>query len=1245
MSKINEKLIAHYEFNNPDNLGYDSSKNQANIVPMGTNPPELREIAGRKAVYLTAGPSDTSYFELPDSILTQISDDDGFTLSAWVFYNKMGSPWQRLLDMGSSAGKPNFFITRNLRAVCFENEDLAADPGKPLPLGEWVFVTVTITGTKAGTVGNAGPCVYVNGELANDGKISQTTSGRYGALRRWFENIKDTEKFPKRYIGKSMYEVDENFGGAISDMRMYNTVLTQDEIIESMCSSLTDEDILNIAKNKYLTFPQEILTENTTLPTTLFNNRVNVKWTSSDTNALSCDGVIGNISSPKAVTLSATLTKGEYSATESKDLSVIPNDVIPYTLDVFANKKGIDISKTLYGIFFEDINNSADGGIYAELVQNRSFENFTFKNYDHTSGENGMTEGRVHNPLYAWFGDTDKLNVQRTGGLNEFFNLNDPENNGTFVTAQDGAVIFNRGFCDNKELCSMNLIKANGYEFTIWAKSENGGTISVVLCDDTGKEISNKVAIGVDNKEWGKFGSEEKIILTPTESSMGQLKLEFNGSVSIDMVSLFPQKVWGATNEDGSASANKNYLGNPNYRLRKDLVQTLKDLKPSFLRFPGGCISEGSYIWDNVYDWKDSVGEIEIRKENFNVWGYVMTMGLGYMEYFQLAEDLNAEPLPVMACGVLCQARSDYANPAGGALRDKYIKNFTDLIDFAISTDFENNEWAALRRDMGHEAPFGLHYLGVGNENWGSEFMANFEIFYKEITDYVKKNYPDHELNILSTAGAQADDIAYKKGWEFLAGYKKGNETIAFSDGVTSKEEEITWYKNQSDYMETIVDEHYYRSNNYLLNNADRYNYYKRAYKENGVLDNNKTSKVFVGEYASTDKNTEYGAVAEAACMTGFERNSDVVRLAAYAPLFNKVLNDAQYRWTPDLIWFDNESVWRTPSYYIQKLFANNLGTSLVNTNFKTYENGKEIDLIPRGGILLGCENSNVTFTHLCVTDNTGKVLVDSDLTSLPEGFEVIKDYDDLGEVKFTDKGMVVTALTNSAITGIYTINKAWTNYKVSVKAIKSTGDGASYVGVGLTSINKANKNVTEYMIGKNGNLVGARVFKNGIEGYKLGDFAASDCAGNLRDCIKNPVADGAKINACVDFGCTNPSNLVLTSDVNGYATETLDYKLEAYNDIIFNSVTRDDSKLYIKLVNTDNYKKSVLLNINDANVKKEAVLNMFNTTAEHVHTGNVNTKQEEIVTLKEENISFHDNKAVITLPANSVACINVCVE
>lgn len=162
----------------------------------------------------------------------------------------------------------------------------------------------------------------------------------------------------------------------------------------------------------------------------------------------------------------------------------------------------------------------------------------------------------------------------------------------------------------------------------------------------------------------------------------------------------------------------------------------------------------------------------------------------------------------------------------GGSLRDKYIKNFTDLIDFAISTDFENNVWAKVRKEMGHEAPFDLHYLGVGNENWGPEFMASFEEFYERITKHVKENYPGYNLTILSTAGAQADDNAYKDDWKFLAGGMEGSTTLSFTDGETSTEEEVNWYKYQKNFMETIVDEHYYRANNYLLNNVDRYNYY-----------------------------------------------------------------------------------------------------------------------------------------------------------------------------------------------------------------------------------------------------------------------------------------------------------------------------------------------------------------------------------------------------------------------------------
>lgn len=270
----------------------------------------------------------------------------------------------------------------------------------------------------------------------------------------------------------------------------------------------------------------------------------------------------------------------------------------------------------------------------------------------------------------------------------------------------------------------MFIRKENLYDFSIWAKSEHGGSITLQLQNQDGDEISDSITVRIESgNNWKKYGVESKISLTGNKTVLGQLALTFHGEISIDMVSLMPRDVWGAGEEERSTTAHTNYKGNPNYRLRKDLVNALVDLHPTFLRFPGGCISEGSYIWDNVYEWKDSVGDIELRKENFNVWGYMMTMGLGYMEYFQLAEDLNATPLPVMACGVLCQARSDYVHPAGGELRDTFVKSFTDLIDFAINTDFEQNEWAALRKSMGHAAPFDLHYLGVGNENWGTEFL------------------------------------------------------------------------------------------------------------------------------------------------------------------------------------------------------------------------------------------------------------------------------------------------------------------------------------------------------------------------------------------------------------------------------------------------------------------------------------------------------------------------------------------
>ena len=529
---------------------------------------------------------------------------------------------------------------------------------------------------------------------------------------------------------------------------------------------------------------------------------------------------------------------------------------------------------------------------------------------------------------------------------------------------------------------SMYLKKDEKYDFSIWAKStDNVAKIKVSLVDEDDALVSDEIVLDGITDAWNKFGESKKLVLTAKKTGYAQLRLIFEGEISIDMVSLMPENVWGADEESTSATAHANYTGNKNYRLRRDLVEAMRDLHPKFLRFPGGCVSEGSFIWENVYDWKDSVDDIEYRKENFNVWGYMMTMGLGYMEYFQLAEDLGASPLPVMACGVLCQARSDYANPAGGELQKKYIKNFTDLIDFAISTDCENNEWAALRKKMGHEKPFDMHLLGVGNENWGEEFFASFEEFKHAIDGHMEKNYPGYDLTIISTVGAQADDDAYKFGWRYLSGnLKDKGAVIAFTDGNESFDENVEWYKYQKHYMETVVDEHYYRSNAYLYENADRYDYYYRAYKADGTIDDDNSSKVFVGEYASSDKNTLAGAVAEAAVMTGFENNSDVVRLAATAPLFNKVIYDGAYRWTPDAIWFDNDSVWHTPNYYVQQMFAKYIGDHAVDTSFKMYDKEEKKQLIPHGGVSVSVTEADVLLQKIEIISNAdGSVLFSQD--------------------------------------------------------------------------------------------------------------------------------------------------------------------------------------------------------------------------------------------------------------------------
>ncbi|MDQ0233471.1 alpha-L-arabinofuranosidase C-terminal domain-containing protein [Metabacillus malikii] len=1236
-SSFKESVIAHYSFDDSNNVGKDRSGNGYDATAEGITKPVVETVGGRNAVTLAGGQNGTSYLKLPSGIFKNVGDHTGITISSWVYLRKGTNVWERIFDFGKGPTGPYLFLSRNLRGVCFTDADIVADAGRTYAAGEWFHVAMSVTGTEGGTLSSAGPVIYVNGEVAADGSISQTSSGTYKKFRSWFESFTHQENYSNNYIGKSQHEVDADFNGSLADFRVYEAGLTQDEVIEVMCESLTDAEIVALAKNKYLSFPITIVSNDVTLPNSLMGGKVSVSWESSDPSALSNDGIVGKIETPKGVTLTATLSKGNETTEKAFTVSVLPKGVPSHHLTIDGNEEVLDISDILYGLFYEDINNAADGGIYAELVQNRSFESFAFDTYSHASGACGCSTGRNHEPLHAWFGDVEKVTVHNTGGLNEFFGITDKDVNSHYITAPDGSTIINKGFTDSNAHCAMSIKQGNRYDFTIWAKAEAAGSITMQLQDQDGTPISNQVTVQIEGgNTWKKYGVDTKLVLTGTKTVLGQLALTFNGDISIDMVSLMPQDVWGANEEERSETAHANYKGNPNYRLRKDLVNALVDLHPTFLRFPGGCISEGSYIWENVYEWKDSVGEVELRKENFNVWGYMMTMGLGYMEYFQLAEDLNATPLPVMACGVLCQARSDYVNPAGGKLRDFYVKSFTDLIDFAISTDFEQNEWAALRKKMGHEAPFDLHYLGVGNENWGTEFFANFEYFKAAIDEYMDKHYPGYVLHIISTVGAQADDDAYQEGWKFLSGNLKGSEKVSFTDGKNVIEEDVTWYEKQPNYMDTIADEHYYRSNEYLLNNVDRYNYYYRAYQQDGSLDEKETSKVFVGEFASTDKNTLAGAVAEAAIMTGFERNSDVVRLAAYAPLFNKVLTDGTYRWTPDLIWFDDETVWYTPNYYVQSLFAKYLGKKVLDTSFSTYRNGHLTELAPRGGIEIAAGNAEVHVKHVKVIDNaTDSILLEQDFTKqLNDAWNVIP-----GSIGYTidkEKGLVLQA-QNGGLNGLYILNDSWTNYRVEVVASKTSGADGFYVGVGLTDISPEKKDVHEYAVGYNGNATGVKVYKEGVQGYMLGDYSSSTAAGNLRSSCYEELADNTPYTITVNYGGQTGDRLICSYTDGAFTSKVLEYKLEAYNREIFNSVTKDDKHIYVKLVNADPFEKTTRISLKDVSVSTEGKIITVTGDESIVHTPNVNKKNAEQVVPSETALKLNDNDAVVTLAANSV--------
>ncbi|GEN77212.1 alpha-L-arabinofuranosidase C-terminal domain-containing protein [Chryseobacterium hagamense] len=536
-----------------------------------------------------------------------------------------------------------------------------------------------------------------------------------------------------------------------------------------------------------------------------------------------------------------------------------------FSLDLNGSSTGIKIQPTMYGIFFEDINFAADGGLYAELIKNRSFE--------------------FDEPLTGWKQPNTKTlspNLD-SGFLTIITDKSKPNKNYARIT-----VLNDKNYLlENEGFRGIGLHQGGKYDlnFNLENVSGNISAVNISLVDENGTAVSSVSAI-IKGSGWQKYNA----VFTPSKTiEKAKLQITFTGKgvVNMDMISLFPQDTW------------KGRRGG----LRKDLVQKLYDLQPGFLRFPGGCIVEGRTLAER-YQWKKTIGKAEDRENLINKWNngfahrltpdYWQSFGLGFFEYFQLAEDLGAEPLPILSCGMACQFNT--AELVKMEDLDPYVQDALDLIEFANGNS--DTKWGKIRAEMGHPQPFNMKFIGVGNEQWGADYIERYKVFEKAI----HSRYP--AIKIISGSGPSPDGEFFDYGWKEL---KKLNAQI--------------------------VDEHYYNSPEWFRKNSARYDAYDRS-----------GPKVFAGEYAAQsvgvvkpeNKNNWECALSEAAFMTGLERNADVVYMTSYAPL---LAHAEGWQWTPDLIWFNNLTSYATPNYYVQKLFSNNKGTEVL----KITANGKPV--------------------------------------------------------------------------------------------------------------------------------------------------------------------------------------------------------------------------------------------------------------------------------------------------------------
>ncbi|MBB2748691.1 UNVERIFIED_ORG: alpha-L-arabinofuranosidase [Microbispora rosea subsp. rosea] len=726
-------------------------------------------------------------------------------------------------------------------------------------------------------------------------------------------------------------------------------------------------------------------------------------------------------------------------------------------LKVDTTAVGTKVSPNLYGIFYEDINHAADGGLYAELVQNRSFE---FNSVDN----------RNYNGLTAWT-KVGRGGAAGTAAVSGDQPLNSDNRNFLrldITSPGTGFGVSNAGF--NKGIA---VQAGKTYDLSLFARRTGGGPITASIESADGSKVYGTATIDAQSADWKKYTATITASET-TDAARLVVLAGGSGRADLDMISLFPEDT---------------FKGRQN-GMRKDIAETIAALKPRFLRFPGGCVTNvGTYDpyslnqdRRRIYQWKETLGPVEERPTNFNFWGYNQTYGIGYYEYFQFAEDIGAEPLPVLSVGVNgCNENRPLTDEVK---LQRWVQDTLDLIEFANGP--ADSTWGAKRAAMGHPKPFDLKYIGLGNEEIYTEFFTNFPKF----ASAIRAEYPN--IKILSNAGQTSQGSWFDRMWQFARDQKAD-----------------------------LVDEHYYNDPSWFLANNHRYDTYDR----NGP-------HVFVGEYASKG-NTYWNALTEASYLTGIERNSDVVELASYAPLLSNV---DYVNWTPDLIWFDNDQVYGSPSYYVQRLFSRNVGDSVLPSTYKA--SPLPVDDI-KGAIGLGSWSTQVSYDDVKVTGADGTVLFGDDFSN--------------GTGKWTP-GQGTWAVQDGAYVQTANVTDArstagstdWSDYTLEVTARKTGGAEGFLVMFGA----KDTGNFYWWNIGGWNNTQSA--VEKATNGSKSSIATSSTTVQTGRDYkIKIQVSgrhittwlDGQKINDFTDNAAVEPLYQVVSKD-----SDTGDVVIKAVN-------------------------------------------------------------------------------------------------